>query len=245
MQDVEVRRSLVADFIREVDEPVVADEVAHFFGVHRTTAHSDLKALTEEGVIFWRQETHAEREIRYNGGTRGTCAKLFWKTTPVPARQSREVVNGFVMTAAHVTRGDSRDVAAQKLAADFARRSPNRCFTRYAIAESAHVHPETVRLVLHELVELELVEKTGEFRNARPLYRMVDQGAIVRHLGGEAPLDDLEPEEQEEQESVEDIAAWLDGLREEVAELPELLEQRDALDEKITRLTAIRDALGG
>lgn len=94
-------KKAVIDSLRSATQPVTVGEVQQYLekkrGVklHSTYIRQLLIAASNDGLVFSREETPAEQDIR--GGSRVRLSILFWAGgRKMPARTSKEVYSGIV-----------------------------------------------------------------------------------------------------------------------------------------------------
>ena len=94
-------KKAVIDSLRSATQPVTVGEVQQYLekkrGVklHSTYIRQLLIAASKDGLVFYREETPAEQDIR--GGSHVRLSMLFWAGgRKMPARTSKEVYSGIV-----------------------------------------------------------------------------------------------------------------------------------------------------
>ncbi len=179
---VESRRDAIVAFVMDQVHPVSRDEIAFGTGLNAGTISKDMHALLLENRVAGRQETKAERLLRYGGTTRAAAAVLYHSSSPVPERTQRVVVPGFV---AECNIGDtrmSRGEVNARLGRVFKNHYSARSFNIEQLVTKSGVLEGTLHQKLRDFEEAGFIEQTG-VKNRRRRYRVVNRARLLQHLG--------------------------------------------------------------
>lgn len=180
--EADVRRDLIVDLISETVEPVTAYEVAHAIGVEVSTVRKDMHLLLTQKRLFAREETPAERRIRFDGPARASRACLYSTRSPVPPRTSRVAVGGYVAEQASVDRQMTSHEVNARLANVFGRRSDKWRFTSESLSSFSGVTRGTIHARLRGLEQLGFIQHVG-WKDGGKQYKVTDKRGVLSSLG--------------------------------------------------------------